>query len=58
MAKPAVPVALFPPSVHDTLAVADPGRRVLGRHVQDTLPELLAVCVPFRLLLPESEPDA
>jgi hypothetical protein len=50
-----VPVALFPPSEQLTVAVAGPGRRVLGLQVQDTVPLQLAVCVRL-WLLPESDP--
>jgi hypothetical protein len=41
-----------------TVAVAGPGRRVLGLQVQDTVPSLPADCALFRLLLLESDPEA
>ena len=37
--KRAVPCAVCPPSVHVTVALATPGRRVSGGHVQRTVPD-------------------
>lgn len=56
--NPALPVALFPPSVQVTVAVAGPGLRVLGFQVHDTLPLLLAICAVFSAALPEYDPLA
>ena len=56
--NPELPTAAFPPDVHVTVALANPGFLVLGFQVQDTAPPLPAVRVPARALLVDAEPDA
>jgi hypothetical protein len=54
----AVPVAVVPPSVQRTVAVAGPGVLVEGFQVQDTVPSEPVVCAVLSALLPEAEPEA
>src|SRR5689334_12500826 len=58
MVNDAVPVPVWPPLAHCTVAMAGPGVRVAGVHVHDTWPRVSAVSLVVRDVLRAVDPEA